>query len=156
MTQMRRRIEFLPWKAAGRVTERQTSGDEVVRTTGWVFNNETGPWLTLAEFVRTGNVEVDSYLNLFEIPVEASADATLVEIGCGIGRMSAAFTRRFRTVYACDLDAGFLERCHETVAQFGRPDHLRTHGGDRRADDRPARRVQRLRIQLHHPPALRA
>jgi SAM-dependent methyltransferase len=126
MTQMRRRIELLPWKAAGRVTERQTSGDDVVRTTGWVFNNETGPWLTLNEFVATGDVEVDSYLNLFEIAVDASADAALVEIGCGIGRMSSAFTRRFRTVFACDLDPGFLERCRETVAEFGRPDHLRT------------------------------
>ena len=29
-------------------------------------------------------------------------------------------------VIGCDLDIGFLERCHEAVAQFGRPDHLRT------------------------------
>jgi SAM-dependent methyltransferase len=123
---MARRIEFLPWKAAGRVTERQTSGDEVVRTTGWVFNNETGHTLTLAEFVKTGDIEVDSFLNLFGVSPDASSRATLVEIGCGIGRMSCAFSRRFNTVVACDLDAGFLERCRETVAQLGRPDHLRT------------------------------
>jgi hypothetical protein len=37
-----RRSQLMPWKTAGRVTERYASGDEVVRETGWVFNNATG------------------------------------------------------------------------------------------------------------------
>ena len=40
--------------------------------------------------------------------------------------MTCAFTRRFGTVYACDLDAGFLERCREAVARFGVVHRLRT------------------------------
>ena len=40
--------------------------------------------------------------------------------------MTCAFTREFAVVYACDLDAGFLERCRETVARFGKVDRLRT------------------------------
>ncbi|HAP78488.1 MAG TPA: hypothetical protein DCR14_20695, partial [Acidimicrobiaceae bacterium] len=32
----------------------------------------------------------------------------------------------FARVVACDLDAAFLERCRETVAQFGRPERLHT------------------------------
>jgi SAM-dependent methyltransferase len=40
--------------------------------------------------------------------------------------MTCAFTRRFGTVYACDLDAGFLERCREAVARFGLVHRLRT------------------------------
>ena len=40
--------------------------------------------------------------------------------------MTCAFTRRFGTVYACDLDAGFLERCREAVARFGVVYRLRT------------------------------
>jgi SAM-dependent methyltransferase len=40
--------------------------------------------------------------------------------------MTCAFTRRFGTVYACDLDAGFLERCREAVARFGQVYRLRT------------------------------
>ena len=40
--------------------------------------------------------------------------------------MTCAFTRRFGTVFACDLDAGFLERCREAVARFGKVDRLRT------------------------------
>ena len=53
-----RRSQLIPWKVAGRVSERMATGDDVVRTTGWVFNNETGEQLTLAEFVATGDDEV--------------------------------------------------------------------------------------------------
>lgn len=111
---------------AGRVTDQQASADQVVRTTGWVFNNETGTSLTLADFVRTGDVEAATYLDGFGLSSDHDASRTLVEIGSGIGRMTCAFTRRFGTVYACDLDAGFLERCREAVARFGLVDRLRT------------------------------
>lgn len=123
---MRRRPQLLPWKTAGEVTERQASGDDVVRTTGWVFNNETGGDLTLEEFVATGDQEVPAYLTVFGLRSPEIENETIVEIGCGIGRMTCAFTREFASVIACDLDAGFLERCHETVARFGRPQRLRT------------------------------
>ena len=58
----------------------------------------------------------------------------------GIGRMTASFTRLFAKVVACDLDGAFLERCRETVALFGLPEHLQTsHVADGRtlsiADD---------------------
>ena len=128
---MRRRPQLVPWKAAGQTSERQASGDDVVRTTGWVFNNETGSELTLEQFVATGDSEVPAYLTVFGLrAVDAEGrtpdDKTLVEIGSGIGRMTCAFTREFQSVVACDLDAGFLERCIETVGQFGKVDRLRT------------------------------
>jgi SAM-dependent methyltransferase len=128
---MRRRPELVPWKAAGQTSERQASGDDVVRTTGWVFNNETGSELTLEQFVATGDSEVPAYLTVFglrspDADGRTPDDKTLVEIGCGIGRMTCAFTREYETVVACDLDAGFLERCIETVSQFGKVDRLRT------------------------------
>ena len=91
-----------------------------------MFNNETGHTLTLAEFVATGDNEVPVYLQKFGLEGAATTSASFVEIGCGIGRMTCAFTRRFGTVYACDLDAGFLERCREAVARFGRVDRLQT------------------------------
>ena len=116
----------MPWKAAGRVTEQQSSADEVVRATGWVFNNETGSSLTLEEFVASGDREVPAYVATFGLAPDDGRDRTLVEIGCGIGRMTCGFTREFAAVVACDLDAGFLERCHETVARFGNVDRLTT------------------------------
>lgn len=128
---MRRRPQLVPWKAAGQTSERQSSGDDVVRTTGWVFNNETGSELTLEQFVATGDSEVPAYLTVFGLRApdadgRVNEDKTLVEIGCGIGRMTCAFTREYGTVVACDLDAGFLERCIETVGRFGKVDRLRT------------------------------
>jgi SAM-dependent methyltransferase len=102
------------------------SADEVVRDTGWVFNNRTGRDLSLAEFVETGDHETLAYLTAFGLGDGPLASQTLVEIGAGIGRMTASFTRLFGRVVACDLDGAFLERCRETVAQFGRPGRLQT------------------------------
>ena len=121
-----RRGQFVPWVTAGRVTEQQINADDVVKETGWVFNNETGDELTLEQFVTTGDEEVPAYLNVFGLGGPTTDTETLVEIGCGIGRMTCAFTREFAKVIACDLDAGFLERCHETVGRFGKPDRLQT------------------------------
>jgi SAM-dependent methyltransferase len=141
---MRRRPQLVPWKAAGRTSEQQVSGDDVVRTTGWVFNNETGSELTLEQFVATGDSEVPAYLTVFGLR-EPDADGrttdqkSIVEIGSGIGRMTCAFTREFASVIACDLDAGFLERCIETVGRFGKVDRLRTsHVTDGHTLDLPA------------------
>ena len=123
---MRRRSQLIPWKVAGRVSERMASGDDVVRETGWVFNNATGDELTLAEFVATGDDEVPAFLETFELREPKNQERTLVEIGAGIGRMTCAFTREFGAVIACDLDQGFLERCYETVGRFGKVERLRT------------------------------
>lgn len=114
----------VPWRAAGTSSEAKSSADDVVRSTGWVFNNVTGRDLTLAEFVETGEQEVGAYLPAFGI--DSGERLAMLEIGSGIGRMTAAFTHRFGRVVACDLDAAFLERCRETVAQFGVPARLST------------------------------
>ena len=123
---MRPRSQLIAWKVAGRVSDRHISADEVVRVTGWVFNNVTGDHLTLADFVATGDEEVPAYLEAFGLRYPENNQQTMIEIGSGIGRMTAAFTREFSVVIAADLDSGFLERCHETVSRYGRADHLRT------------------------------
>ena len=123
---MSRRSQLIPWKVAGRLSEQRTSADDVVRETGWVFNNATGDHLTLADFVATGDDEVPAYLEAFGLRNEGNQQRSMIEIGSGIGRMTAAFTREFGAVTAADLDIGFLERCHETVARFGRAERLHT------------------------------
>ena len=123
----RRRPQLVPWRTAGRVSEAQHTADDVVRETGWVFNNETGEHLTLADFVATGTEEVGYYCHFLGLFWgEHAAGRTFVEIGSGIGRMTAALTLHYSQVIACDLDGAFLERCRETVAQFGRIERLRT------------------------------
>ena len=136
------RRQHVPWKAAGTASESEHSGDDVVRETGWVFNNVTGDQLSLAEFVTTGDQETIAYLQAFGVlpspPPESSLPQSLVEIGSGIGRMTASFTRLYQRVVACDLDAAFLERCRETVAQFGNAASLQTcHVADGRTLDLP-------------------
>ncbi|MCE9621801.1 MAG: class I SAM-dependent methyltransferase [Actinomycetia bacterium] len=123
---MPRRRQHVPWIAAGSASESEHSADDVVRGTGWVFNNRTGDQLSLAKFVNTGDHETIAYLQAFDLLTDASAKETIVEVGSGIGRMTASFTRMFSKVVACDLDAAFLERCRETVAQFGKPERLQT------------------------------
>ena len=120
------RTQFTPWKSAGNRTETGATADEVVRQTGWVFNNETGSDLTLAEFVRTGDEEVRRYMHQFGCSPETLTNKTLLEIGSGIGRMTAAFTKQCFAVIAADVDAAFLERCHETVGKHGDVAKLRT------------------------------
>ena len=120
-----RRPQLIPWKAAGARTERRRSADEVVRETGWVFNNERGEDLSLEQFVATGDAEVAKYMRRFGLSND-TGQQSLLEIGSGIGRMTAAFTREYAMVLATDVDAAFLERCRETVARFGRTPVLRT------------------------------
>lgn len=123
---MRPRSQLIPWKVAGRITEREGDADKVVQETGWVFNNETGQTLTLAEFVATGDAEVPVYWDAFGLATPDDDGKTMVEIGSGIGRMTCALTRRYGCVFACDLDAGFLERCREAVSRYGKVDRLAT------------------------------
>ncbi len=123
----KRRPQLAPWRNAGRVAEEQSTADDVVRETGWVFNNETGERLTLADFVASGTEEVGFYChNLGLHWGEHAAGRTFVEIGSGIGRMTAALTRHYGTVVAADLDAAFLEQCRDTVAQHGDLSKLQT------------------------------
>ena len=119
------RRQLIPWRAAGTRAEMRRNADEVVRDTGWVFNNQTGSTLTLEEFVQTGDAEVDIYLDRLGWN-SIAANATLLEIGSGIGRMTSAFSRKFAVTVATDVDAAFLERCRETVSRFGRVGSLRT------------------------------
>jgi SAM-dependent methyltransferase len=151
--EMARRSQLIPWKTAGRATDKFATGDEVVRETGWVFNNAVGDGLTMAEFVATGDDEVPTYLNLFQLRGTDPSQLTFVEIGSGIGRMTCALTREFGSVVACDLDAGFLERCRQVVARFGRADRLRTlevPDGDSIALDDDAADVAFSYITLQH------
>lgn len=121
-----KRAHHLPWRRAGHLADDNLSADDVVRETGWVFNNETGDDLTLKEFVDTGDKEVQRYVRLLELQNIQFESSTLLEIGSGIGRMTSAFTNRCQKVIAADVDSAFLERCRQTVAQFGQIDRLNT------------------------------
>ena len=123
---VRRRSQLIPWRVAGGVADEHANADQVVRETGWVFNNETGAQLTLEDFVMSGNKEVNAYLRLFGMNEMDLEKLSVLEIGSGIGRMTSRLTHRFGSVIAADVDATFLERCRETVAKHGVINRLRT------------------------------
>jgi SAM-dependent methyltransferase len=118
-----RRPVLSPWRTAGAHAAEGSAAD-TARDVGWVFNNETDQ--RFEEFVQSGWVEAVTYGQAFGLFTDHDADRTLVEIGSGIGRMTAPFTQRFGTVVACDVDPAFLARCRETVADFGGPGRLET------------------------------
>ena len=120
------RAHHLPWSSAGDLADNDLTADDVVRETGWVFNNQTGDELTLEAFVETGDKEVRRYIQLLQLESFRFEDSTLLEIGSGIGRMTSSFTNRCNAVIAADVDSAFLERCRQTVARFGRIDRLST------------------------------
>ncbi|MDA3017452.1 MAG: class I SAM-dependent methyltransferase [Actinomycetota bacterium] len=120
------RAHHLPWSSAGNLADNDLTADDVVRETGWVFNNQTGDKLTLEAFVETGDKEVRRYIRLLQLESFRFEDSTLLEIGSGIGRMTSSFTNRCNAVIAADVDSAFLERCRQTVARFGRIDRLST------------------------------
>lgn len=120
------RAHYTPWYTAGNLADNDLSADDVVRQRGWVFNNKTGDELTLDGFVRTGDVEVQRYIRLLNLENFSFENSTIIEIGSGIGRMTAALTNRCKKVIASDVDSAFLERCRETVSRFGRIDRLNT------------------------------
>jgi SAM-dependent methyltransferase len=112
-----------PWRTAG-AQAADASAAETARDVGWVFNNELDQ--PMHEFVQSGWIEAVTYGQALRLFTDHDADRRLVEIGSGIGRMTAPFTQRFGTVVACDVDARFLARCQETVAEFGGPGSVQT------------------------------
>ena len=94
---------------------------------------------TLAEFVATGDHEVPALPRGVRPAQPDIRRQTLVEIGSGIGRMTCAFTRAVRSGRSpATSTAAFLERCRETVAQFGKRRAAAHARGRRRPHARPA------------------
>ena len=119
---------------------------------------QRAPRSTLAEFVETGDQETGAYLHGVRASAcETTPWKTIVEIGSGIGRMTAGFTRLFGTVYrlrsrrrvprAVPRDGRAVRRPRAAAARATSPTAARLPV----ADD-----VGRHHVQLHHAAALPA
>ena len=113
---MRQRSQLIAWKVGAR-PDRQTSADEVVRETGG--SSITSRAITSPLPISWRREMMRSVLEAFGLRNPENQQQTMIEIGSGIGRMTAAFTQELERVIAADLDTGFLERCYETVSRFG-------------------------------------
>ena len=68
------------------------------------------------EFWRWGAVLADRHLRESGIPF--TGDETILEIGCGIGRMTRTFAQRFREVYGIDVSAEMISRAKENLKDY--------------------------------------
>ena len=66
------------------------------------------------EFLESGEKEVSELVDPFLARTGLDdGEKTILEIGCGVGRMSVAFSKRFRRVEAADISAEMIAQARE-------------------------------------------
>ena len=80
----------------------------------------------LERFWASGPEDVDTILDL--LGVDLSAGDTVVEVGCGVGRMSRALAARTRAVKALDVSSEMIERAREHNPQLTNVDWIPGEG----------------------------
>lgn len=77
-------------------------------------------------FTQSGAVDLVNFAALFGVDV--GPDMTVVEIGCGAGRMTGAFAQRVRRVHAADISPGMLDVAKTQLMAFDNIDYLTLPG----------------------------
>ena len=74
---------------------------------------------TVEDFQKSGELEylklVQPVLNQFQLVAEG---ASMLEVGCGAGRMTGSFARRFGTVHALDISVEMQNLAKQSLAGF--------------------------------------
>ena len=95
------------------MSESREFWDDAARTPrGWYV--ATGHERESEEFFVQGAVETDAFLEF--CGVEPGSTATVLEIGCGVGRMTLRLAELFGNVIAVDVSDEMLRRCQENLA----------------------------------------
>jgi len=80
------------------------------------------------KFWATGRREVDEFLSRLNLGDTKSW--SMVEIGCGLGRMTHRFAERFSRVYSVDVSPEMLKRAGAQWASLANVDFILGHGND--------------------------
>lgn len=80
-----------------------------------------GRW-DVEAFLRTGRVEVDAVLADLAADGLTHGTGSVLDFGCGVGRLSNALARHFDRVIAIDVAPSMLERARELDRSGGRID----------------------------------
>src|SRR6266516_2425610 len=79
------------------------------------------------EFFAQGAVETDYYLAMCGVP-RLHAATVVVEIGCGVGRMTRRLAELAGRVVATDVSGEMLTRCRQTLADRTNVDYVQLPG----------------------------
>ncbi|MDP9420065.1 MAG: class I SAM-dependent methyltransferase [Actinomycetota bacterium] len=79
-------------------------------------------------FFRQGAEEADALLAFCGI--EPSTEKTMLEIGCGVGRMTRRFSERYGSVVAVDVSPEMLARARENLADRSNVEWVLGSGSD--------------------------
>ena len=81
-----------------------------------------------AKFWETGRRDVDKFLE--RMGPEDTSSWAMVEIGCGLGRMTHRFAERFKTVYAVDVSPEMLKQAAQQWPGLPNVEFILGHGSD--------------------------
>ncbi|MHB1499125.1 MAG: class I SAM-dependent methyltransferase [Acidimicrobiales bacterium] len=106
---------------AGKFWDRAARGDGTwYVATGYLHQND--------EFFAQGARETDTFLDFCRAaPAMGQAQAVL-EIGCGLGRMTHRLAQLFARVVAVDVSEEMLRRCRGNLKSFSNVDYLQVPG----------------------------
>jgi SAM-dependent methyltransferase len=79
------------------------------------------------DFFAGGAAETDFYLAMCSVPTPRR-DAVVLEIGCGVGRMTRRLSELAGRVIATDVSSEMLHRCRRTLADRDNVDYLQVSG----------------------------
>jgi SAM-dependent methyltransferase len=110
----------------GRFADSRTYWDAAaVKDAAWYV--ATGVHDVSEEFFAAGAEETDFYLAMCGIPT-LRRDAAVVEIGCGVGRMTRRLSQLAGRVIAADVSSEMLHRCRLNLADRTNVDYLPVPG----------------------------
>lgn len=73
---------------------------------------------SLGEFWKSGEVEAEVVVDIFRHYGLDPKGKVCVEYGCGVGRVTAALSRHFGTVYGYDISANHLKHAQERFSEM--------------------------------------
>lgn len=113
------------------VQEMRRDWDERARTNAFHYIASWRKTWDLASFLASGE---EDYQKLVTPALErcgvAPTGGAMIELGCGAGRMTPNFARRYERVIALDLSAEMLQRARQIHAQISNILWLRVGGAD--------------------------
>ncbi|MCC6548194.1 class I SAM-dependent methyltransferase [Candidatus Sumerlaeota bacterium] len=85
-------------------------------------------WEDEGEFFRTGEDDVARFLREANWTPEMTGNASLLEIGCGVGRMTRALAGRFAFITAVDVSGEMLVRAYQANSHLQNVHFMQVNG----------------------------